>query len=50
MQREIGTNIDLGKTVLPFESVGNVPLIDKIASDFDTARKKVKKIGSPRRI
>ena len=44
MQRKIGTNINLGKTVSPFESVGNVPSIDKTASDFDTARKKVKQL------
>ena len=44
MQHEIGTNVNTGQTVSPFESVGNVPSIDKTASDFDTAHEKVKKI------
>ena len=43
-ERQIGTNINLGKTVSPFGSFGNVPSIDKTASDFDKARKKVKKL------
>ena len=43
MQREIGTNVNIG-TVSPFESVRNIPSIDKIGSDFDTAREKVKKL------
>ena len=29
MQREIGTQVDVGKNVLAFESVGHVPSIDK---------------------
>ena len=44
MQHEVGTNINLEKTVPPFESVGNISSIDKTASDFDTAREKVKKL------
>ena len=38
MQREIGTQVDIGKTVSSFESMGHVPSIDKTASDFDTAK------------
>ena len=44
MQRGIGTNINLGETVLPFESVGNILSIDKTTSDFDTASEKVRKL------
>ena len=44
MQREIGTNINLGKTVSPFESVGNVLSIDKTVPNFDTACQKVKNL------
>ena len=44
MQREIGDNVHLGQTVSIFGSVGGVPSIDRTASDFDTARGKVKKL------
>ena len=29
MQREIGTQVDIGKTVSPFESMGHVPSLTK---------------------
>ena len=35
MQWEIGTQVDIGKNVSAFESVGHVPYIDKTASDFE---------------
>ena len=41
MQRKIGDGISIGKTVSAFDSVGYVPPIDKIASDFDSAGEKV---------
>ena len=44
MQREIGTQVDIGKNVSAFESIGHVPSIDKAASDFDKADTKVKKL------
>ena len=44
MQRKIGTQIDIGKNVSAFESVGHVPSIDKTASDFEKADTKVKKL------
>ena len=44
MQREIGTQVDIGKTVSAFESIGHVPSINKAASDFDTAKEKVSKL------
>ena len=44
MQREIGNSVQLRKTISAFESVRNVPSIDRNASDFDTAREKVKKV------
>ena len=43
MQREIGTQVDLGKNVSTFDSIGHVPAIDKDASDFDKANTKVSK-------
>ena len=42
MQREIGTQVDIGENVSAFESVGHVPSIDKTASDFEKADTKVK--------
>ena len=44
MQHEIGTQVDIGKNVSVFESVGHVPSIDKTASDFEKADTKVKKL------
>ena len=44
MQREIGTQVNMGKNVSAFESIGHVPSIDKTASDFDNADTKVKKL------
>ena len=37
MQREIVTQVNIGKNVLAFESIGHVPSINKNASDFDKA-------------
>ena len=44
MQHEIETQVDIGKNVSAFESIGHVPSIDKTASDFDKADTKVKKL------
>ena len=44
MQREIGIQVDLGKNVSAFDSIGRVPAIDKDASDFDKAYTKVSKL------
>ena len=44
MRREIGTQVNIGKNVLAFDSIGYVPSIDKSASDFDKADTKVKKL------
>ena len=44
MQREIGTQVDLGKNVSVFDSIGRVPAIDKDASDFDKANTNVSKL------
>ena len=41
MQHEIGTQVDIGKNVSAFESIGHVPSIDKTASDFDKGDTKV---------
>ena len=43
MQRETGTQVDLGKKVSALDSIGRVPAIDKNASDFDKANTKVSK-------
>ena len=40
----MGDNVHLGQTVSAFDSVGGVSSIDRTASDFDTARQKVKKL------
>ena len=44
MGREIGTQVDIGKNVSAFESIGHVPSIDKTVSDFEKADTKVKKL------
>ena len=44
MQREIGTQVDIGKNVSAFESVRHVSSIDKPASDFKKADTKVKRL------
>ena len=44
MQCETGTQVDIGKNVSAFESVGHVPSIDKTDSDFEKADTKVKKL------
>ena len=44
MQREIGTQVDLGKNVSAFDSIGCMPAIDKDASDFDKANTKVSQL------
>ena len=44
MQREIGTQEDLGKNGSALDSIGRVPSIDKNVSDFDKANTKVSKL------
>ena len=44
MQRDKGDNVHLGQTVSAFDSIGRVSSIDRMASDFDVAREKVKKL------
>ena len=44
MQHEIGTQVNLGKTISALDSIGRVPDIDKNASDFDKANTKVSKL------
>ena len=44
MQREIGTQVDIGKNTSAFESIGHVPSIYKTGSYFDKADTKVKKL------
>ena len=44
MQRRIDHDIQLGKTVSPFGSIGGSSSVDRIASKFTTAIEKVKKI------
>ena len=38
MQRETGTQVDLGKNVFALDSIGRVPAIDKNASDFEKSK------------
>ena len=44
MQREIGDEIHLAAAVSPFDNVGGSSAIDKIASNYNGAKEKVKKI------
>ena len=44
MQRKIGTELNLGKTVSPFDSTGTSSVIDRTASNFINASEKVQKI------
>ena len=44
MQRKIRTEINLSKTVSTFDIIGSSSAIDRIASDFLNASKKVQKI------
>ena len=44
MQRKIGTEIELGKTISPFDSVGASSAIDRTASNYADAGNKVRKI------
>ena len=46
MQRQIGTEINLGKTVSPFYSIGSSSAIDRAASNFLNVSEKVQKIIS----
>ena len=43
MQRKIGTDINLGKTVSPFDSIDSSSAIDRVASNFVNASEKVNK-------
>ena len=44
MQWEISGDVKIGSSVMPFQSAGKSPAIDKTASDFNNANLKVKKI------
>ena len=44
MKWEISNDVKIGSSVLPFQSVGKSPAVDKTASDFDNAKLEVKKI------
>ena len=44
MQRKIGIEINLSKTVSPFESISSSSAVDRTASNFLNASKKVQKI------
>ena len=44
MQRKLGTEVELGATVSPFDSIGASSAIDRLASNFLNAGEKVQKI------
>ena len=44
MQRKIGTEVELGATVSPFDSIGASSAIDRSVSTFLNAREKVQNI------
>ena len=43
MQRKIDNEVQLGKTVSPFDITGQSSSVDRTASDFINASKKVQK-------
>ena len=43
MQRKSGTEIELGKTVSPFDSIGALSAIDRTASNYLSASEKERK-------
>ena len=43
MQREISDKVLLGNTVPPYEDAGRSSAIDRTASNYNDAKKKVKK-------
>ena len=47
MQRKSGTEIELGKTVSPFDSIGALSAIDRTASNYLSASEKIRKIRKP---
>ena len=44
MQRKIGTEVELGTTVSPLDSIGASSTIDRTASNYLNAQEKVQKI------
>ena len=44
MQRKIGTEVELGATVSPFDSIRASPAIDRSVTTFVNAREKVQNI------
>ena len=44
MQRRMGTEVDIGKIVSPLDSIGASSAIDRTASNYLNAGKKVQKI------
>ena len=43
MQRKVGTEIEFGKTISPFDSVGASYAIDRTASNYTDVNDKVRK-------
>ena len=44
MQREISHKVFLGNTVSPYDDIGKSSAIDRIASNYDDIKEKVKKL------
>ena len=44
IRRKIGTEVEIGKTISPFESIGKSSVIDRSASVYTNAREEVQKI------
>ena len=47
MQRKIGTEIELSKTLSPIDSIGALSAIDRTASGYLNAGEKVRRIKKP---
>ena len=47
MQREMTDDVKIADSIIPFQSVGKSPAVDKTVSNFDNANWKVRKIRRP---
>ena len=47
MQRKIGTEVNIGKTVSPLDSIGASSAIDRTASNYLNADEKLQKVRKP---
>ena len=46
MQRKIGTEVEIGNTVSPFDSIGKLSVIGRSVSNYTNAREKIQKLNN----